>query len=324
MSRRLTAILSTAVAVLSLVLAVTPAPVQAAGNATISLTPVTSTQTLDSQFEVSLYSNSGDEPVNVIQAEVSYDPASLEYVGVNGKDSAFEKEIKTVASDGKITLLRYRTPGSDPVTGKQLITKLVFKALVDAGSTKVSSGPSSRVVRAGNAIDIWDKVTTSSTISFTLGSPTSSTTKTPSTDSSDANNLVAIRVVDANNKPVAGVPVALGGQRVKTDATGTSSFTNIKPGNQTVTTGSGFDSVKSSVTIASDQSGVVQEYQVRSRSNPLKYVIPVSLVLLAIAYVIGRKFLIRKRRLSAEANEYHESGAAGDVVVSQTIDPNNP
>lgn len=82
---------------------------------------------------VEVWADSGTEPVNAVQANISYPSDKFEFVNVDSAGSAFEIEAETTGSNGKVVIARGHV---GKLTGKQLVAKINFKA--KAGGEKVN------------------------------------------------------------------------------------------------------------------------------------------------------------------------------------------
>ena len=65
-----------------------PSSVRAA--ATLYLSPASKTVNNGENFAVSVYTNTGGDPVNAVQANLSYPTATLQFISVDSSGSAFE------------------------------------------------------------------------------------------------------------------------------------------------------------------------------------------------------------------------------------------
>ncbi len=135
-------LLVTAAAVLSAV------PVYAAG-ASITLVANKATLANGGSLIVAVYMNGGGNPINGVEADLSYPASKLQYVGVNYSGSAFEITASGGGGDGAISIDR-GTTGS--VSGSGLIATLTFKAIANSGSAAISVGGNSALVNSGTAV----------------------------------------------------------------------------------------------------------------------------------------------------------------------------
>ena len=121
---------------ISFVVLSNPSPVYAA--ATLSLSPATSTVTINDTFPVAIRVNTGGDPVIAVQANLTYDSSKLECVSISNDGSAFGIEAQNFGAGGQVKIARGVTGGQPPVTGDVLVATVTFKAKVSSGSTTVN------------------------------------------------------------------------------------------------------------------------------------------------------------------------------------------
>jgi outer membrane biosynthesis protein TonB len=127
---------------------------------------------------LAVYVNTGTDPVNAVEADISYNPAQLQYVSYNSSGSAFVPYITPSGTPSGTVKFTYGTAvGSPPVTGTALVLNVVFKAVAGSGTAAVTFMGSSAVVRASDAANI---LTSSGNAAITLTSP-ATPTPTPAT-----------------------------------------------------------------------------------------------------------------------------------------------
>jgi len=154
----------------------------AAGNASLSMSG--GSHQAGTSFAVPIFVNSGSDPVNVVQADWSYDASKLQFQGVSCGGS-----FGITAGSGANTVTCGVANGAS-VSGSQLVAVANFKALAGSGSSVISIASSSHVWRSTDNADIWNGVPTSTGISFTgaaavrsttplVSQPTTTTTTTP-------------------------------------------------------------------------------------------------------------------------------------------------
>lgn len=127
---------------------------KAAGTATLSLSPSTQSVNQGSNFTVQIRENSGTEPINAVQANLSYDTAKLTFVSIDNIDdgiSSFDLEFEKVGGGGSIKIARASTT---PKTGVQVVAVVTFTAKISPGLTNVSFTTGSMVVRSTDHTDI--------------------------------------------------------------------------------------------------------------------------------------------------------------------------
>ena len=108
----------------------------------IYLQPKTASVSQNNNVVVSLFVNS-PKPITVVEVNLLYDGAKLEFVSFDGSTSAFDSTIQEVAGSGSITVVRAKLDPSG-VSGALRVCTLTFKALA-------ASGTSSVLIVSGNA-----------------------------------------------------------------------------------------------------------------------------------------------------------------------------
>ncbi|HEY4695176.1 MAG TPA: hypothetical protein VIH52_04425 [Candidatus Nanoarchaeia archaeon] len=170
-----------------------PSSVRAA--ATLYLSPASKTVNNGENFAVSVYTNTGGDPVNAVQANLSYPTATLQFISVDSSGSAFEIAAETSGGSGSV---RIGKGTLTPKTGVQLVGIVNFKAIA-AGTASVSFASGSAVLRSTDNANILSgptggTYTVNNPPSYSQGSyssgqtPTSpppSGSTTPSTSGSD-------------------------------------------------------------------------------------------------------------------------------------------
>jgi hypothetical protein len=143
------------------------------------LTPSSGTVLSGNNVDVQVRVNSGTDPVNAVQANLSYDPAKLQFVSVSTTGSAFPLEAQSTGGSGSVNMARAVNGGSAPATGDQLFATVTFKALVSSTTANINIAAGSAVVRSTDNSNI---LVDSAGATFTLGSastPTPTATPTP-------------------------------------------------------------------------------------------------------------------------------------------------
>lgn len=106
-----------------------------------------------------------DQPVDGVDATVTYDQSKLEYVSLSSSGSAFPIELAGTGGSGTVQVTRGILGGT--VSGDALVATVTFKALVGSGSTTVNI--SGNATSGGNYINPGFQ-----NASLTLTSPPSS------------------------------------------------------------------------------------------------------------------------------------------------------
>ncbi|MBX4197356.1 cohesin domain-containing protein [Candidatus Saccharibacteria bacterium] len=167
---------------------------QALGNASLSMAG--GSHQAGSSFAVPIYVNSGADPVNVVQADFSYNASQLQFQGVSCGGSF---GITAGAGANSVTC---GVAGGASVTGSQLVAVANFKALAGSGSSVISIAPSSHVYRSTDNTDVWNGVPTSTGISFSSPAPVTRAPVTPASQAPAETPDTATPVKAAVKKPV--------------------------------------------------------------------------------------------------------------------------
>jgi hypothetical protein len=135
-------------------------PVYAA-SARLYLSPSASTVYKGNTFSVSVRENSGSEPVNAVQANLSYSSNLLQFVSISSS-SSFAVVAQSSGGGGSVKIARGAQPS---VTGDKLVASVRFRVLASSGKATVSIAGGSSVVSAKSNKNI---MTSSSGGSYTL------------------------------------------------------------------------------------------------------------------------------------------------------------
>ena len=125
---------------------------RAAGTASMSLSPATLSVNHGDSFTIEIRENSGTEPVNAVQANLTYDDSKLDFVSIDGSESAFPFPFEEIGGGGSVKIARIITGGS--VIGNQLVAKVTFTASMNPGITAVTFASGTALVRSTDNNDI--------------------------------------------------------------------------------------------------------------------------------------------------------------------------
>ncbi len=112
-----------------------------AASANLYLSPASGSVSKGSILTVNIRENSGSEPVNSVQANLSYPADSLDFVSI-GSSSAWGVVAQNSGGGGSVNIARGALP---PVSGDQLVASVRFKAKKDTGSASISFASGSEV-----------------------------------------------------------------------------------------------------------------------------------------------------------------------------------
>lgn len=147
---------------------------KAATGGAITLTPSSGTYTSGSNISVTISEDSGTEPVNSVQASLTYDPAKLQYVSVT-EGGAFPIAAATQTSTPGVFRVARATQDT-PLTGIKPIVTVNFKVLGASGTADI--GVDKAYSFLASATNNQDILLTVGSASFTVtGSGGGSATK---------------------------------------------------------------------------------------------------------------------------------------------------
>lgn len=164
--------------------------VGASGTATLSLSPASNTVAPGDTLDIAIHEDSGSNPTNGVQANLSYSAGTLSFVGITdspdfGVDAQCSSaNLSSCGSGGTLSIARGTCLGCAPVTGDKIVATVHFKTN-SSGTGTVNFGARSAVV---SSIDHLAMTLTTSGGTYTITSPAtmslSPATKTVSQGSS--------------------------------------------------------------------------------------------------------------------------------------------
>lgn len=190
-------------------------------------------------------------------------------------------------------------------------------------ATLTLSNPSTGTNTGGtggtNTTPTTTTTTTTSRPSTSTSTPTTSqtTTTSPATNpsttptvagQSSEGKMIAIKVVDANNKPIVGVKVTLdNGQTTVTDTAGVASFLSVTPGKHTAKAVINGKEVSQIIDVKGVSTSNLQQYSIKPVAKTAnKYVI---YGVVAIAVIAGILIIVMILRNIRKPNDHHFDGA---------------
>jgi len=121
-----------------------------ADTATLYLSPASGSVSKGKVLPVTLRVNSGNEPVNAIQANLSYPANLLDVVSIK-KASAWDTVAENSYGNGSIRIARGALPAS---TGDKAVAVIEFRAKTDSGTANVNFTSGSAVISANTNKDV--------------------------------------------------------------------------------------------------------------------------------------------------------------------------
>lgn len=101
----------------------------------LSLSPASQKVPLSSSLKIEIWADTNSQPVNAVQANLSYPIDKLNFVNVDGTNSAFGLSVQGDGGNGVVTIAR----GSfQPISGKLLVATVNFTGANPKGRATVS------------------------------------------------------------------------------------------------------------------------------------------------------------------------------------------
>jgi len=119
-----------------------------AASQQLYLSPSSASVNIGQNITLAVRENSGTDPVNAVQANLTYNPAQLQFVAVDYTNSAFSLQASSSGGGGSVKMARATGGGEPPVTGDNLIANVTFKALVGGVTSNITFASGSAVVRS--------------------------------------------------------------------------------------------------------------------------------------------------------------------------------
>lgn len=168
------------ISIISLVLALLAMPgLVSAAAPSASLKAAGGSYLPSAQFSVPITVDSSAS-VNVVDAELVYNPSELDFVSVDTSNSDFAGALRATGGQGEVSIIRF---SATPLTGQKLIAVVNFKALDKVAASEVDFANNSGV--AGSGQKMWDQVNNAANLTFAAPSqkptppPISQTVKQP-------------------------------------------------------------------------------------------------------------------------------------------------
>jgi len=139
---------------------------KAVGENTIYLSPGTQSIQQGNTFTVQVRENSVSQQVNVVQSNLVYDAAKLDFVSIDTSASAFDWTLDNTGGSGLVKIGRGVMAAPGYVTGDQLIATVTFRAKFSPGTTSITFTADSKA--ANGSIDV---ITTTTPGTYTVFDP---------------------------------------------------------------------------------------------------------------------------------------------------------
>jgi hypothetical protein len=122
---------------------------RAAGSSTLTISPTSANTGVGKTVVFTVTENSGTVGVNAVEADLTYDPAKLEFVSISTASSPFTLVARSQGGSGMVYI---SSASLSPLTGAQTVGTVTFKAKA-TGSTSVNFGTDSAVIDAQTTTD---------------------------------------------------------------------------------------------------------------------------------------------------------------------------
>lgn len=175
---------------LTVLFLVNPRSSNAAGS--FSLSPGTKSVPQGANFTVIVRVNTGGDPVNAVQANLSYPVDKLDFIGVSASGSAFEIQAEGSGGGGAVRLGRGTVSTKN---GNLTVGNVTFRAKANSGSATVNFAGGSAVVRSTDNANIFSG---GGGGTYSFGQPSAQSTPTPAPDSGPQGpiNITDVKVED--------------------------------------------------------------------------------------------------------------------------------
>jgi hypothetical protein len=121
------------------------------GNAKMYVTPSAKDVSTGSPVTLEVWVDSGSDPVNAVQANLSYPADKFDFQSIDTKGSAFEIQAVSTGGDGKVSIARGHI---GELKGSNLVAKVTLVAKGDKGDAALSFAEGSALVRSTDHINI--------------------------------------------------------------------------------------------------------------------------------------------------------------------------
>jgi hypothetical protein len=111
----------------------------------ITLVPSGDTVANNATVTIEVYEDSLPQAVNAVETDLIYPVDKLAFVSIDDTGSAFGVSAQKTGDSGKVVIARGTTT---PVSGKQLVAKVTFKAIAASGKAAVTVNNTSQILRS--------------------------------------------------------------------------------------------------------------------------------------------------------------------------------
>lgn len=132
-------------------------------GAKLYITPASGALTNGNTLVITIREDSGGDPVNAVQASLTYPAARLQFQSISTASSAFTTTAQSTGGSGSVDI-GVALLGSS-VTGNRIVATVTF-TIISTGSAAITFDPESGIARSTDSVDICkQKIGASYTIS---------------------------------------------------------------------------------------------------------------------------------------------------------------
>jgi len=196
-----------------------------AASGTLTLTPSSSTVNIGSNFTITVHANGGTDPLSGAEADLTYDPAKLQFVSATNTGTNFDAVVPPTNSSGLVQIGAAHK-GTTGLSGDQIVGTVTFTALAPGTATVAFANTSDLLPTSNPATNV---LTASPSGTYTIADtqpPNAPTGLTAGTKT--VNSIALIWVAPSDNVGVTGYKVYRNGSTtpVTTIGTNTPNYTD--------------------------------------------------------------------------------------------------
>jgi hypothetical protein len=133
------------------------------GGVKLYLTPSTKKVSSGGVLNLQVWLDAKDQPINAVQANISYPDSKFDFKNIDTTGSAFEIEAQSTGSNGKVNIARGHI---GKITGIQLVASVSLLATSTTGSADVGFSQGTVVVRSTDNTNVLKSTSTINSIHF--------------------------------------------------------------------------------------------------------------------------------------------------------------
>jgi hypothetical protein len=135
-------------------------------SVSLTVTPTSGSYSNGQSITLTIYEDSGNNPINVVEADLTYNPSFLTFGSINTSAGAFGVSAIATGSNGLVNIV---VGSTGTVTGTQIVATVTFTTIGPATSTPIMLASTCAVVRSTDSRNLWNGNVTSpvATYNFT-------------------------------------------------------------------------------------------------------------------------------------------------------------